>query len=155
MPRIDFYTLEPHSPGDRFVLTCRLVERIREDDLRILIHCPDSEGARHLDRLLWTFREDSFLPHGIVGQGNPALDTALTPVLISRGGGPEQEDQVLINLAADVPDFFGRFARVCEAIDREPANLAAGRARFKHYRDLGYPPEHHPVRLEPMDRGSW
>jgi DNA polymerase-3 subunit chi len=155
MTRIDFYTLEPDSPGDRFLLTCRLVERIREDDLRVLIHCPDSACARHLDRLLWTFRQDSFLPHGIVGQGSPELDTELTPILIRPNGGPEREDQVLINLATDVPDFFDRFNRVCEPIDREPANLAAGRTRFKCYRDRGYPPDHHPVRLEPMDQGSW
>jgi DNA polymerase IIIc chi subunit len=100
MTRIDFYSLEPDSGGDRFILTCRLVERIRANGARVLIHCPDPEQAQHLDRLLWTFREDSFLPHGLVGK----TDHDLTPVLISGDGTPENEDQVLINLSAEVPD---------------------------------------------------
>ncbi|MCG6984313.1 MAG: DNA polymerase III subunit chi, partial [Thiocapsa sp.] len=108
MTRIDFYSLEADSTGDRFLLTCRLVERIRTTDVRILIHCPDSEQARHLDRLLWTFRDESFLPHGLVGRSDPAL----TPILISADGNPVTEDQVLINLAPQVPAFFGRFERL-------------------------------------------
>lgn len=143
MTRIDFYSLEPDSGGDRFILTCRLVERIRAQDLRILIHCPDREGARHLDRLLWTYREDSFLAHGLIDSS----DTALTPVLISGDGRPESEDQVLINLATEVPGFLDRFARVCEPIDHDPGVRAAGRERYRLYRERGYQLEHHKLRL--------
>ncbi len=144
MTRIDFYSLQPDSRGDRFLLTCRLVERIRASDLRVLIHCPDAEQARHLDRLLWTFREDGFLPHGLVGE----VDAGLTPVLISRDGTPETEHQALINLSGGIPDFVDRFARLCEPIDHDPATRAAGRARFRIYRERGYPLEHHQIRLQ-------
>jgi len=143
MTRVDFYSLDPASGGDRFLLACRLVERIRTSNLRVLIHCPDAELSRHLDRLLWTFREDSFLPHGIVGRTDPAL----TPVLIGGDGIPESEDQVLINLANEVPGFFSRFERVCEPIDHDAAVRAAGRERFRFYKDRGYPLEHHQIRL--------
>ncbi|MBK1644923.1 DNA polymerase III subunit chi [Thiocapsa imhoffii] len=143
MTRIDFYSLEPHGTGDRFVLTCRLVERIRATGSRILIHCPDSTQAEHLDRLLWTFREDSFIPHGRIGQ----TDHALTPVLISGDGTPLDEDEVLINLAPEVPTFFSRFARLCEPIDRDATQQEAGRARYRYYRDRGYPLHHHRLSL--------
>ncbi len=153
MTRIDFYTLEPDSPGDRFLLVCRLVEKARAAGLRVLIHCPDGEQARHLDRLLWTFRQDSFLPHGIVGQTD--LDLGLTPILIGADGTPDSEDQVLINLAKDVPSFFSRFERVCETVDQDPAVRAAGRERFRYYRDRGYPLEHRPVRLQSGELDGW
>jgi DNA polymerase-3 subunit chi len=147
MTRIDFYTLEDGSPGDRFLLTCRLCERIRAEDLRILIHCPDAGLASHLDRLLWTFRDESFLPHLLVGRGGgPAQDLALTPILISADGQPEGEDQVLINLAPEAPGFFSRFERVCEPVDHDPAVRAAGRERFRWYRERGHPLEHHALR---------
>lgn len=149
MTRIDFYTLEPDSPGDRYLLVCRLAERVRADGLRVLVHCPDPESARHLDRLLWTYRQDSFLPHGIVGQRD--LDLKLTPVLIGRDGTPETEDQVLVNLAPEVPTFFSRFERVCEPVDQDPAVRAAARERFRFYRDRGYPLEHRQVRLRAAD----
>jgi DNA polymerase-3 subunit chi len=143
MTRIDFYSLDADSGGDRFLLVCRLVERIRATDARVLIHCPDAGQAQHLDRLLWTFREDSFLPHGRLGQTDPEL----TPVLISGDGSPDSEDQVLINLSSEVPEFFGRFERLCEPIDQDPAARLAGRERFRYYRDRGYPLQHHQIRL--------
>ena len=144
MTRIDFYSLEPDSRGDRFLLACRLVERIRASDLPILIHCPDGEEARHLDRLLWTFREDSFLPHGLAGQ----VDPDLTPVLISQNGMPEREGQILLNLSREIPEFLDRFERVCDLVDQDPAVLSAGRERFRRYRDRGHPLTHHRLRLD-------
>lgn len=155
MTSIDFYSLESESPGDRLLLTCRLVERIRAERLRILVHCPDPELARHLDRLLWTYRQDSFLPHGVVGQCNPPLDLILTPTLISGDGTPETEDQVLINLAPQVPTFFSRFERVCEPIDQEPSVRAAGRERYGYYRDRGYELRHHQIRFQPGGPEGW
>jgi DNA polymerase-3 subunit chi len=155
MTRIDFYSLEPDSPGDRFLLTCRLVERARAEGLRVFIHCPSTEVTRHLDRLLWTYRQDSFLPHGVVGSPSPNLDLALTPILISSDGTPEHEDQVLINLATEAPPFFSRFERVCEPIDEDPTVKAAGRERFRYYRDRGYPLAHHRIRLQRGDSGPW
>jgi DNA polymerase-3 subunit chi len=139
MTRIDFYVLKPGARGDRLGLTCRLVERIRATDMRILIHCPDPQLARDLDRLLWSFRDGSFIPHGLVGETDPVL----TPTLISADGTPDREDQVLINLGDDVPEFFGRFQRLCEPLDNDPAVRQAGRTRFAYYRDCGYPLQHH------------
>lgn len=155
MTRIDFYTLEPDSAGDRFLLSCRLAERALGEGMRVLIHCPNAEAARHLDRLLWTYRQESFLPHGLVDPTNPALDLERTPVLISRDGTPEVEDQVLINLAPAVPPFFSRFERVCEPVDQDPAITAAGRERFRFYRERGYPLEHHRIRLQRGEPNAW
>jgi DNA polymerase-3 subunit chi len=141
MTRIDFYVLADGADGDRLTLTCRIVERARADDQRVLIHCPETEAARRLDRLLWTWRDGSFLPHGLVGETNPAY----TPVLISADGEPAAEDQVLINLSPEVPEFFGRFERLCEPLDHDPAVRQAGRARWKYYKDCGYDLKHHEV----------
>ncbi|WP_462320602.1 DNA polymerase III subunit chi [Halochromatium sp.] len=150
MTRIDFYVLKEGSRSDRFGLSCRLVERIynsvpaTEKPPRVLIYCPDAQQARYLDRLLWSFREDSFLPHGLVGETDPQL----TPILISTDGQPETEDQVLINLSpsAEAPPFFSRFERLCEPLDHEPEIRHAGRKRYLYYRDSGYPLEHHSLR---------
>jgi DNA polymerase-3 subunit chi len=142
MTRIDFYILADGATGDRLHFTCRLTERARADDQRVLIHCPDMETARRLDRLLWTFRDGSFLPHGLVGETNPAY----TPILISTDGEPAAEDQVLINLSPEVPEFFSRFERLCEPLDQNPAVLQAGRARWKYYQDCGYDLSHHEIR---------
>ncbi|TVQ90310.1 MAG: DNA polymerase III subunit chi [Chromatiaceae bacterium] len=142
MTRIDFYVLKPGARGDRLDLTCRLVQRIHDQQqLRILLHCPEPRLARDLDRRLWTFRDDSFLPHGLVGETDPTL----TPILISSDGEPANEQQVLINLGLEVPTFFARFARLCEPLDQDPTVLAAGRRRYACYREQGLPLASHQV----------
>ena len=142
MTQIDFYVLKQGAPGNQLALTCRLVEHIRASrGFRILVHCPDQTQARELDRLLWTYRDESFLPHGLVGETDPEL----TPILISTDGQPEDEHQVLINLGTEVPEFFSRFERLCEPLDHDPVVRDAGRKRYAYYRDCGYPLKHHEV----------
>ena len=48
---------------------------------------------------------------------------------------------MLINLGSDVPTFFGRFDRVAEIVLDPERDL--GRERYRHYRDRGYPLQHH------------
>lgn len=143
MTRVDFYTVTAQGNGDRFLLACRLVERIYGAGHRIFVQVPDREQARHLDRLLWTFKQQSFLPHGLTSDS----DRELTPILISHQGDPEQENQVLINLSLEVPVYFGSFARLCELVDQDPTVRDAGRKRYAYYRDRGYPLHHHEIRL--------
>jgi DNA polymerase III subunit chi len=151
MPTIDFYTLDTASPGDRYLLTCHLVEDLYQDGARVLIHCPETERARHLDQLLWTYRQESFIPHGLVGQ----VDPALTPILIGADLSRQTEAAVLINLAVEVPADFARFERVCEPVDQDPAVRAAARLRFRYYRDQGFPPHHHPMSLPRDATDPW
>ncbi|MFZ1536161.1 MAG: DNA polymerase III subunit chi [Chromatiaceae bacterium] len=145
MTRIDFYSLADGSRGDRFLLTCRLAERIYhsgQDPIRIHIQIADPSQAEHLDRLLWTYDDQSFLPHGRIGQTDPML----TAILI--GDEPlADHDQVLINLDPSVPPWFARFERLCEPLGLEAAGRDAGRERFRYYRDRGYDLHHHKIRL--------
>lgn len=143
MTRIDFYSLTEGSGGDRFRLTCLLVERVYSERLRIYIHVPDRAQACQLDRLLWTYRDHSFLPHGLVGE----TELDLTPILIGHDGDPGEEHQVLINLGLAVPTFFDRFERLCEPVDQVPAVRNAGRERYRYYRERGYELHHHQIRL--------
>jgi DNA polymerase-3 subunit chi len=141
MTQIDFYVLQPGAAGSRWLLACRLAEKAYQQGRRVFLQTDSADAAHRVDRLLWTFRDGSFLPHGLMGETDPRR----TPVMIGHGdvGGDEQE--VLINLSADVPPFFSRFERVIEALDQDQATLDAGRRRFRFYRDRGYPLQHHDI----------
>ena len=143
MPQVEFYTLEPGSPGDRYLLACHLVADLYREGLRVLIQCPDAAAARHLDRLLWTFRQAAFIPHGELARS----DAALTPILIRHDDTPTDHGEVLVNLAPRPPADFTRFARICEPVDQDPGTRTAARERFRWYREQGFPPVHHPTRL--------
>ncbi|MEW8469254.1 MAG: DNA polymerase III subunit chi, partial [Candidatus Thiodiazotropha sp.] len=109
---------------------------------RVYIHTGSEEESRHMNRLLWTFRQGSFVPHGMASECDPLT----TPVVISHDKESGEEKDVLINLAGDVPSFFSRFERVAEIIDREPEVVTAGRERFRFYRDRGYPLNKHDIK---------
>ncbi|AGA91059.1 DNA polymerase III, chi subunit [Thioflavicoccus mobilis 8321] len=141
--RVSFYSLAEDAPGDRFQLACRLVERIYAAGLRVYILAASDQEARHLDRLLWTFREQSFIPHGLKGE----TDADLTPILIGWDADPGDARAVLINLSGRVPERLERFERLCEAVDQDPAIRDAARERFRHYRRAGLSLEHHQIRL--------
>lgn len=141
MTQIDFYVLDERAAGNRFTLACRLSEKIYHQGRRIYIHTGSEEETRHMDRLLWTFRQGSFIPHGASGQCDPAV----TPVIIGHRGDAGDEHDVLVNLAQEVPGFFSRFERVAELIDKEPQVVSAGRERFRFYRDRGYPLNKHDI----------
>lgn len=141
MTRIDFYILDQRSRQNRYSLACRLAEKAYQQGHRVLIHTPSEEEIRHMDRLLWTYRQGSFIPHGRTGDADPSV----TPVLIGDGNEAAAEHDILINLQQEVPDFFSRFERLIEPIDREEEIKDAGRKRFRFYRDRGYPLETHDI----------
>lgn len=139
MTQVDFYILSDKSRNNRYSLACRLADKAYRHGCRVLLHTNSTEEARHMDRLLWTFRDGSFVPHGLFGDADPTI----TPILISSGKDAPEEHDVLINLHPEVPGFFSRFKRLIEPIDREDEIRKAGRQRFRYYRDRGYPIETH------------
>ena len=141
MTQIDFYLLQPGAPGNRWMLACRLAEKAYQQGRRVHLQVDSEADARYMDQLLWTFRDGSFVPHGLAGQADPRR----TPVIIGHGETAGDQQEVLINLAAEVPPFFSRFERVAETLDQEQASLDAGRRRFRFYRDRGYPLQHHDI----------
>lgn len=137
MTRIDFYLLPGAEPLERLRTACRIAEKAFLLDHDVHIHTADPAVSRRMDELLWTFRDRSFVPHEVEPE-----DPEAWPVTIGHAMEPAPR-AVLINLAAEVPPFFGRFERVAEVIDENPQIKEAGRARYRFYRERGYPLHHH------------
>lgn len=139
MTQIDFYLPKGEAQLDRRLLACRLTEKALAAGHRVLIQCETLADCQALDELLWGFRPESFIPHGLMHQVEPTD----YPVLISHLDDPDEEDDILINLSNQMLPFFSRFRRLLEPLDHNPSVLEAGRQRFRHYRERGYPLKHH------------
>ncbi len=148
MTRIDFYILEHGASENPLLFTCRLAEKVYTQGQRLYIHSLSEQQAAQLDDLLWSFRQGSFIPHGIYKSGRPAD----LPIHIGCGAEPEAGMDVLINLCQDVPAFFSRFARVAEIIEPGESGKPAGRERYRFYRDRGYPLESHTIKTATSDQ---
>jgi len=134
MTQIDFYELDPaRHRYDQLV--CQLCQKAYEHRQLTLLLTRDADQSRHLDQKMWTFRDDSFLPHDI----GEAAELA-TPVLIHDAPEPAGDRQLLINLSASVPDYFAQFERVIELVTDE--NRATAREHYSYYKERGYPLNH-------------
>lgn len=143
MTRVDFYLLQDLDPEALQRFACRLASKALSGGKRVHLHTQDATQAQAIDELLWRYPEQRFLPHVLLEHELPQpADQQATTAPISIGTqDPQDCDEVLINLASSIPSFFGRFDRVAEIVlgnQRED-----GRARYKSYRDRGYPLFHH------------
>lgn len=139
--RVSFYVLEAQEPVARLSYACRLTEKAYKLSQRIHLHTTDRAEADTLDKMLWTFRQGSFVPHERL---DPARQPG-APVTIGSGAEEPGDVDLLINLAAEVPAFFQRSARVAEIIDGSTECREAGRNRHRFYRQHSLEPETHQI----------
>jgi DNA polymerase-3 subunit chi len=142
--QVDFYILANDSDEARLRLACRIVDKATEAEQHVFINATSDTEAQKLDELLWTFSQGSFIPHKIVRDG---IDVApIEPVVIGLNRGPLGERwDLMINLGAEVPEFFSRYRRVAEVVDGNETRRAASRDRYRFYRDRGYTLNTHQV----------
>ena len=133
-PRIDFYVLDAVDAGIRERAACRVVEMAWRRGHRVHVCVASDEKVRVLDDLLWTWRDDSFVPHAVRERGGPKEDGEVT---LGAGAPPDEADDVLVNLGDEIPVSLERFARVIEVLDGTRSMREAGRERFRRYRELG------------------
>ncbi len=135
MTRIDFYQLgaAQHS-HDRVV--CQLCQKAWENKQFTLLLTRDAQQSAHLDRQLWVFADDSFIPHD-------AQECAefKSPILIQNEADPKGDRQLLINLSDTIPVYFAQFERVIELVTEQ--NRLQAREHYNFYRERGYPLNHH------------
>lgn len=139
MTRVDFYLTQASNEQQRLLTACRLAEKAWQLGHHVFIYSDNPEQTQQLDGLLWTFRNGSFLPH----TDSNADDAATYPVVIGTQHPEEAAHDVMINLAANIPDCFSRFERVAEVVSSIENERQAARQRFKFYRDRGYALETH------------
>ncbi len=139
MTEVGFYILGEEAAYDRLALVCRIVEKAYNGGHRVYIHCADPQQARRVDELLWSFKQNSFVPHAMDAVDEPS------PVHIGYADEPSNEghEDVLINLAETIPDFFSRFHRLAEVVDN--GNREVGREHYRFYRERGYPLQDHRI----------
>ncbi len=135
MTRVDFHFNVP----DKLRYGCRLVRKIYRARSRVLVYCNDRERLSQFDQLLWTFSQHDFIPHVAAGD---AL-AAETPVLLCAEPIDSASHQILVNLGDTMPPMFARFERLIEVVAADEADRQAARARWRYYRDRGYPMERH------------
>ena len=135
MTRVDFH----FNAANKLHYACRLVRKIHRTGSRVVVFSSNPSQLAEFDRMLWAFSPLDFIPHvSVIDRLAPE-----TPVLLASGEAPSPHHEVMVNLGPDTPAHFSRFDRLVEIVSTDEADRAAGRERWKFYRQRGYPMDRH------------
>lgn len=130
MTQVFFY----HGAADRILAAAGLIAKACAQKKALLVYAPDPVVASALDRALWVNNPTGFVPHV---DGASAL-AGETPVVITGSLDQLPQDERLMNLSAEVPPGFSRFASLIEVVSEDADTRQPARERFKFYKDRGY-----------------
>lgn len=126
-----FYHLE-HFPLDRVLPL--LVDKTLERGWKAVVQAGSAERVAALDTLLWTYREDSFLPHGTAADGRPERQ----PVFLTEGDATPNAAEVRFLVDGAAPTDFGKHQRFVFLFDgSDPDALTSARQQWKAAKAAG------------------
>jgi len=113
-----------------------LLEKTLARSWRALVRVRDADRIEHLDGWLWSYRDESFLPHGLAEEPNAARQ----PVLLTTGPDNLNQAQALFLLDGADPGDLAPFERCVVLFDgRDDAALAVARAQWSAVKGGGHP----------------
>jgi DNA polymerase III subunit chi len=145
MTSVAFYHLQKW-PLDRALP--KLLEKTIETGKRAVVMAGSDDRVEALNTLLWTYENDSWLPHGSRKDGAPEDH----PVWLTTNDENLNQSQFLFLTDGASSDHVGEFERCFELFDGEDdAAVSAAREHWKTYKDAG----HDLTYWQQNDNGKW
>jgi len=133
-PDVLFHHFRSIGSKNYLLYVCKLVEKGFKQKIQpIYIQTKNQQQAIQLDKLLWTFKQDSFIPHTIVG--NSGLDS--TPVQIGWNENQFHTAAAIVNLSEEIPISYLESKKIHEIIDDDEVKKNKARERWKNYKSEG------------------
>jgi DNA polymerase-3 subunit chi len=146
MTEILFYHLQ-RMPLERALP--QLLEKSLERGWRVAVQAPGEERIEALDAHLWTFRDDSFLPHGTWRE----TDAREQPVLLTvEDHNPNGASVRFLLDGAPLPADAGDYQRIVLMFDGDdPDAVAEARTRWSDAKAQGFEVTY----WQPDENGRW
>ncbi|KRG33480.1 DNA polymerase III subunit chi [Psychrobacter sp. P11F6] len=162
--KVSFYVLTENKAQDFLGFICQLTQTaLNKSNQSLLILAEDETLIGELDKALWAQDDTSFIPHQRLLYSNTEgadMDVAntntdinnqlLAPVLLASYMPTDFKGIVLNTTIRPVNDFINATSntlptRILELIKPDTVSTEAGRAKYKHYQQLGYELTHFKV----------
>lgn len=126
MTEVLFYQLQ-NRPVEQVLPS--LLEKSLERGWRVVVQATSDERVEALDAHLWTYREDSFLPHGTALEA----EASAQPILLTASGdNPNAANIRFVIDGAPIPEDIEAYQRVVLIFDGDdPEAVAAARERWR------------------------
>lgn len=126
-----------------------MLERSLARGWRVVLRCGSAAGMAGLDTMLWTYRDDAFLPHGTAAAGHAEEQ----PVYLTLGDENPNGANVLMlvdGARATVAEMAG-YERACLVFDgRDERAVEAARADWRAVRAAALP-----AKFWAQEQGRW
>lgn len=134
MPQVEFH----HGIGNKLGYACRLLRKAHRAGAQVAV-TGDLATLQALDRELWTFDEQEFVPH-VLATGAPLPERLhATPIWLSPDPLSAPGDRsVLVNVGRSLPEGLDRYRRLFDLVSSEPDDRQEGRLRWKAYAAMGW-----------------
>ena len=139
MARVEFHS----GVAEPLHFACRLLRKALRQGVQVLVTAP-APTLQALDRELWSFEAQEFVPHLRVRPGQE-VDAALqrTPIWLCEGEPPAASPKVLLNLGGPIRFEPSRFERIIEVVSADAQERQLARARWRDYEARGWEIKHH------------
>jgi DNA polymerase-3 subunit chi len=116
---------------------------------RVVVQASSDERVEALDAHLWTYRDDSFLPHGTTRN----TDAADQPILITANeGNPNGANVRFLIDGASIPEDAKNYERLVLIFDgNDDDAVARARERWSEAKALGFEASY----WQPDEHGRW
>jgi DNA polymerase III subunit chi len=112
-----------------------LIDKSVERGWKVVLQTSDDQRRDVLDSLLWTWREDSFLPHGTDAMPHAGVQ----PVLLTATADNDNQATVRFLVDGADPPALEGYDRVVFMFDGyDTAQLAKARTQWKTLKDQGH-----------------
>lgn len=126
-----FYHLE-RQPLERVLPS--LIEKSLERGWRVVVQAGSEERVEALDTALWTYKEDSFLPHGRKADGRADRQ----PVYLTTGDENPNGAQIRFLVDGTEAGDTAGYVRLVYLFDgHDPAALETARRQWRALKDAG------------------
>ena len=141
--QVDFYLLKDASLSADH-LACRLAMMAWERRQEVFVVVTSGEHLAKLNKLMWQYPPDRFLPHAQVADQNAKK----APVVMGLSAALDSDlkgASVVINLCPEAIPQATRFSRILEIVPFVQEQRDASRAKYKNYLQLGLKPQTHEI----------
>lgn len=141
--QVKFYPLKHGGTDVSMKFACKLAEKACKLGRRVHFHMANQAQAESLDKLLWQFPVDSFLPHQVL---QPSSSQGRLPdITISATRQLPPTCDILVNLSNSISDHHQAFSDIREIVSDDDQIRALARERFRYYKGKGFSVETMPL----------
>jgi DNA polymerase III subunit chi len=112
----------------------KLLERALGAGFRVVVLAGSPERVEHLDAVLWTYDEASFLPHGSSRDGEPARQ----PIWLTTEDENPNAATMLVLVDGMISARLAEYQRCLDVFDASEPSVVAARERWRSAKAAGH-----------------